>query len=370
MKKSICFFLPVMLSLLGMYSCTPPEEAASHTLSGRLTNAPEKMVYFEGITDSGGIYLDSAETDKEGNFVLANRATSLDYFMFRVDATNAVFLVLQGNENLEINGDAKDLDNTYTISGSKDCELIRELKRYDKLVSDSLFYDFKTQSEAMPERRDSLIKASQLLYTVKMNRYAKQFIDLYPASLVSLSVTRYLDHNSKEDMALMEGLSKSLLSKYPDNIYIQKFAGGLEELKFLPVGSPAPEISMKDTSGRPVKLSSLRGKVVLIDFWASWCVPCRQANPKVVELYRQYKSKGFEIYGVSLDDNKERWTQAIRADKLAWYHVSELKKWDSNSVKEYHISAIPFTVLIDRNGKIIEKGLSVEALEKKLGEIL
>jgi alkyl hydroperoxide reductase subunit AhpC len=90
----------------------------------------------------------------------------------------------------------------------------------------------------------------------------------------------------------------------------------------------------------------------------------------VVELYRQYKSRGFEVYGVSLDDNKERWIQAIRADKLTWYHVSELKKWESGIIKEYHVGAIPFAVLIDRNGKIVEKGLTVEALEKKLAEIL
>lgn len=369
MKKINYLFLG-LLTILAMNSCTPPPEAASHTISGRLTNAPTTTVYFESISDSGGKYLDSAETDKDGNFVLANRATSLDYYMFRVDATNAVFLVLQGNENLEISGDAKDLDNTYTISGSKDSELIRELKRHDKYVSDSLFYIFKTQSDAMPAQRDSLIKASQAVYTSKMHAYAMQFIDLYPSSIVSLSVTRYLDHNMQGDMAVMDGLSQSLTAKYPENPYVQKFAEGLTELKFLPTGSPAPEISMKDTTGRTVKLSSLRGKVVLIDFWASWCMPCRQANPKVVELYRQYKSRGFEIYGVSLDDNKERWKQAIRADKLTWYHVSELKKWETDIIKDYHVSAIPFTVLIDRNGRIIEKGLSVEALEKKLGEIL
>jgi len=370
MKKNLNFLLPAVVLSLVYYSCTSQEKLAEHSLYGQLKNAPEIMVYLESITDSGGKHLDSTTTDKDGKFKLGNRATQLGYYVLRVDATNAVFLLLNGNEDVEINGDAKNLESTYTVSGSKDSELIRELKHYDKYIADSLFYVFKTQSEANPPKRDSLIKASQLVYMDKMNRYARQFMDLYPTSLVSLSVTRYLDHNSKEDMASMEQLSLSLSKTYPDNSYVQKFAEGLDELKFLPRGSDAPEIKLTDMYGESKKLSSLRGKVVLVDFWASWCGPCRRENPKVVALYKKYKARGFEIFGVSLDDNKDRWLQAIGADNLTWTHVSELKKWDSEVVRTYRISAIPFSVLIDRNGKVIDKGLTSEEIDKKLQEIL
>jgi thiol-disulfide isomerase/thioredoxin len=370
MKQNIYFFLPAVLLTLVFYSCTSQEKLSDHALTGQLTNAPETKIYLESITDTGNTSLDSALTDKEGKFNLGNRATRMGYYLFRVDAANSVFLLLNGSEDIEINGDAKNLENTYTVSGSKDCELIRELKHYDKYISDSLFYIFKMQSEANPQSRDSLIQASQKAYSAKMNRYARQFIDLYPTSIVSLSVTRYMDHNSKEDMVFMEQLSHSLLKTYPENTYVQKFAEGLEELKFLPRGSTAPEINLKDIYGQNIKLSSLRGKVVLVDFWASWCGPCRRENPKMVELYKKYRAKGFEIYGVSLDDNKDRWIQAVGADNLTWTHVSELKKWDSEVVKTFRINAIPYSVLIDREGKVIDKGLTSEDLDKKLQEIL
>ena len=124
-----------------------------------------------------------------------------------------------------------------------------------------------------------------------------------------------------------------------------------------------------DSTGKIIKLSTLRGKVVLIDFWASWCGPCRKDNPHNVELYKKYNSKGFEIYGVSLDRDREKWLEAIKKDGLAWTHVSDLQYWKSEGAKTYGISAIPATVLLDRDGKIIAKKLRGPSLDEKLKEI-
>jgi thiol-disulfide isomerase/thioredoxin len=118
-----------------------------------------------------------------------------------------------------------------------------------------------------------------------------------------------------------------------------------------------------------VKLSSLQGKYVLVDFWAKWCGPCRQENPNVVRLYNRYKDKGFTVYGVSLDRNKTDWLKAIEEDKLTWTHVSDLKYWQSDAAKLYNITAIPFSLLLDPDGKIIAKNLRGPSLEKKLEEI-
>jgi peroxiredoxin len=364
---SFIFLYGVFFSL---QSCSNSAKVQPGAITGQLKNAAGASVYLESVTDSGEVYLDSVKADAYGKFVLPNRATKLDYYMIRTDATNAIFLVLQGNEIVEITGNAKDLENSYTISGSKDSELIQQLKRFDKYLSDSLFYHFKQESDKNPIQRDSLIRVSQATYAKRMELYAQQFLDLYPSSIVSLSVTRYLDNSKPANMALVEKLNKTLMEKYPDNVYVQKFSAGMEELKALPAGSMAPEISLPDPSGKTVKLSSLRGKIVLVDFWASWCGPCRKENPNVVAMYARFHSKGFEIYGVSLDDNKEKWLEAVKTDHITWQQVSELKKWESGVVNDYHIGGIPFTVLIDRNGKIIAKGLRGSELEQKLNEVL
>jgi thiol-disulfide isomerase/thioredoxin len=130
-------------------------------------------------------------------------------------------------------------------------------------------------------------------------------------------------------------------------------------------GKLAPEINLPDPSGQNIALSSLKGKIVLIDFWASWCGPCRAESPNVVRLYQRFKDKGFEIYSVSLDKDKDRWMQAIKDDGLgAWKHVSDLKYWSSVAAKAYGVSGIPATFLLDRNGNVVQQGLRGEDLER------
>lgn len=140
-------------------------------------------------------------------------------------------------------------------------------------------------------------------------------------------------------------------------------------LRTFTAGVEAPLFAGPNPEGETVSLESLRGKVVLIDFWASWCGPCRKENPNVVKVYEKYKDKGFEILGVSLDQKKDRWVQAIEADKLAWLHISDLKGWKSEYGQLYGVSSIPQTVLIDRDGKIIARNLRGPALEQKLAEV-
>jgi peroxiredoxin len=138
----------------------------------------------------------------------------------------------------------------------------------------------------------------------------------------------------------------------------------------LSVGQPAPEIAMADPNGNIKTLSSLRGKYVLVDFWASWCGPCRAENPNVVSAFEKFKDKRFTVLGVSLDDDKGAWTDAIKADKLNWLHISDLKKWESTVVNTYQFEGIPYNVLIDTNGIIIAKELRGNALQEKLASIL
>ena len=165
----------------------------------------------------------------------------------------------------------------------------------------------------------------------------------------------------------MNELGDSLLRSYSEsNRYVKDYMTLINELNMLPPGSLSPDITLQTPDGETIALSSFKGKVVLIDFWASWCLPCRRQNPHLIELYKKYKGDNFEILGVSLDDNVSAWKNAISKDGLSWPQVSELKKWESTVVKEFHIEAIPYGVLIDREGKIIAKGIRTEEMEIKI----
>jgi peroxiredoxin len=156
----------------------------------------------------------------------------------------------------------------------------------------------------------------------------------------------------------------------PNSKYTQEIENKFTKEASLMDGAVAPDIQLKSPEGNIIKLSSLKGKIVLIDFWASWCGPCRRENPNVRRVYQRFKDKGFEIYGVSLDNDASRWKGAIAADQLEWLHVSDLMGWQSSAAQLYQVHSIPQTILLDREGRIIAKGLRGEQLEEKLAELL
>lgn len=173
-------------------------------------------------------------------------------------------------------------------------------------------------------------------------------------------------NNYDKTLALIERLSPKMpKSGYIDNLYILK-----EYYNTLKIGAIAPDITLKTVDDKDISLSSLRGQVVLVDFWASWCSPCRLSNPAIVELYNKYNKSGFTVFGISLDNKKEDWISAIEKDKLNWYHGSDLKKWNSEVVKLYNIDGIPQTFLLDREGRIVGVNLKGEELENKLKQLL
>lgn len=175
---------------------------------------------------------------------------------------------------------------------------------------------------------------------------------------------------SKNHPAYIE-YGNQYLEKYGDEKqpYMVELKSNIDNAKNFLIGAVAPDFEQNTLDGQPMKLSSLRGKVVLVDFWASWCGPCRRENPHVVKLYDKYKNKGFEVLGVSLDRTKDKWEKAIAKDKLTWSHVSDLKGWKNQVAKQYSVTSIPHTILLDQEGRILARNLRGADLDAKLKEL-
>ncbi|MBL7766798.1 MAG: AhpC/TSA family protein [Chitinophagaceae bacterium] len=208
-------------------------------------------------------------------------------------------------------------------------------------------------------RLDSILKGIQV-----------KFIDQNKNSVATAFIAiNYLNEKSGKTLEEVEKVYQSLEPAIQKTYYGKKLAEMAKQMQGTAIGQPAPDFTLNDVNGKPVSLSSFKGKVILLDFWASWCGPCRGENPHVVEAYKQFHEKGFDVLGVSLDDDKEDWLTAIEKDHLTWTHVSDLKGWSSAAATQYGIQSIPTNFLLDKDGKIIAKDLRGDALKEKLAEI-
>lgn len=361
--RKICFFIILFCVTL---SCK--QQDTKNSIYGKIKSSEKAWIFLQKISEEGFTTIDSTQTSGDGSFRMKNPATSPDFYILRADPINIIYLVLRENESVEIIGDSKDFENNYSVKGSKDSELIKELRAFDRKLNDSLTAVYENSRAASPLNADSIGMGLQIAYSNAIENFAIDFIRNNMRSIVSLSATKFV--NQYSELSLLNALKDSLSSTYPDNRYVKDFALLMSEVNNLPPGSDCPDISLKTPDGKLLSLSEFKGKVVLIDFWASWCAPCRRDNPNLVRIYQKFKGSDFEIFGVSLDENLDAWKNAIEKDNISWPQVGDLQRWNSEVVKKFYIESIPYNILLNREGKIIAKGLRMAELEMRIQEAI
>ena len=360
-------FLSTLIILL--FACGE-NLTTSISVSGNLKNLTEgDMVFLDYVTPKQLITKDTATIDESGNYSFDYQVETLGYYRLRINNQNFINLVLNINETPIINGDGNNLMDTYYVEGSAESDKLKQFNlayKANAFTQDSLGLVY--QSNPSDQNLFVELQKGKFNAIAKMNNVFMALINENPGSLVSLAAVQQLDPKVNYD--LFKKVDEALVKKMPNDPWVADFHKKVESIVNLYVGEPAPDFTLNNTEGTPTSLSSLKGKVVLIDFWASWCRPCRAENPNVVKAYNKYKNQGFDVMSVSLDLDKNKWLAAIEQDKLSWKnHVSDLKRWGSAIVPIYGIESIPFTVLIDKDGLILGINLRGEELDKKLAEI-
>lgn len=339
----------------------------------KISSAAGKKVLLQHLTNASVIDKDSIVSVGSDDFSFSLDVQEIGFYRILFDKNNFVVFLLSPNDKISIEGNASNIMNTAIVKGSLENEQLRiggalMQSNYHKADSLQKLYQLAQNSPY----KDSLSQNLTSKYEALMDKeksFIKALIDKFPDGFFNLAFVEKLD--KEKDLEYFSKLDKGLSKKYPTSSYVSDFHKNVLELSKLAPGSFAPEIDLPGVDGKPIKLSSLKGNVVLIDFWASWCKPCRMENPNVVRMYAQYKNKNFTVFSVSLDKQKENWLEAIKKDNLSWpNHVSDLGYWSSAVVPLYNIQGIPLTVLIDKDGKIIAKNLRGVELEEKLKSIL
>jgi peroxiredoxin len=367
MKKII-----IVAGLFLIISSCKEKSNGVFTVAGTIKNAPSNKVYLKELPFGGTnpIVVDSA-TLQNGKFELNTNTLEEGLYSIGFETFPNAVLLINDAKKIEVNLDFNNY-KSYETKGSKATTALHELfsnyeKSYGNLEEKILCLDSLQGKKAS----DSLVTIARLQKNNEkqhLNQLLNNFINSTESPAACLQALAMATRTMEMDE--LSAIIEKSVSKFSSYANIKKLQQIIIGKQYPLLGKQAPAFALGTPTNDTIALSNFKGKYVLVDFWASWCAPCRAENPNVVAMYHKYKDKNFTILGVSLDRDLKAWTEAIKKDSLTWTHASDLKQWESPLVSMYQFDGIPFNVLIDPTGKIIASGLREEGLDKKLSEVL
>jgi thiol-disulfide isomerase/thioredoxin len=385
MYQKIFLYLCIVLVFAGCKNTTV-------TISGTLLNPVKgEYIFLDELKSNELKTVDSIKVSEKGTFNLKKEIKSPAFYLLKINEKDFLTMLISPGEKITLNAYRDSLNYPISVTGSKGTQSMTEYnltlrKTIDKLTGLNKIYTQNVDSPNLPAVMESLDSLAQI-YLNELNAYTKTYIDENITSLVSL-VALYQQVapkvyvlNPEKDIKYFMKVDSSLSILYPEyepvtslHTQVKEFTANLKgKAEISPVsgeGAIAPDIILPTPKGDTIKLSSTRGSIVLLDFWASWCAPCRMENPNLVKAYNLYNTKGFKIFQVSLDKSRDAWIKGIQDDQLgSWIHVSDVQYWNSIVVPLYKIESIPCNFLLDKDGRIIATNLRGEKLQLKLAEL-